>query len=104
MALSDLTSPQAVALRRHRTDVLEVLRAAGARNARLFGSVARGDATPESDIDLLVEFDTSDRGLLPLLELNDRLTAMLGFPVDVAPEDALRPAIAESARADAVPL
>jgi predicted nucleotidyltransferase len=44
-------------LRRHRKEILRVAADSGARNLRVFGSVARGDAKPGSDVDLLVEFE-----------------------------------------------
>ena len=84
--------------------MLELARAFGVSNVRLFGSVARGDARPDSDIDLLVDLDTDTAGLLPVLRLNEALGQLLGFTVDVAPEDLLRPEVAMSARAQAVAL
>jgi len=70
---------------------------------RLFGSVARGDDDESSDIDLLVDFDIA-RGLLPIVELSTKLTALLGEQVDVAPVAMLHPRVAANALAEAVPL
>lgn len=100
---TDLATMQARTLRRHRKDVLEAARRFGASNVRLFGSVARGDARPDSDIDLLVDFDVSD-GLVPLISLASELEALLGFAVDVTPSSLLKPRVAASALAEAVTL
>ncbi len=100
---ANLSGDRAVCLRRHRKEVLRVAREVGASNVRLFGSVARGDDTEHSDIDLLVDFDSSS-GLLPILHLGEQLSALLGYKVDVAPADMLRDDVATSAHAEAIPL
>lgn len=62
--------------------VLDILREFGVRRARLFGSAARGQLTPESDIDLLVELEGSvDYGML--FRLSEALEAVTGRHVDV---------------------
>ena len=48
----------------------------------MFGSVARGDDTPDSDIDFLVEFEQGS-SLFDLMDLQEALAALLGAPVDV---------------------
>ncbi|MGA3117159.1 MAG: nucleotidyltransferase family protein [Syntrophobacteraceae bacterium] len=60
----------------------------GARNVRVFGSVATGEAGPESDIDLLVKMD-DDRSLLDVSGLALDLRALIGVKVDVVSEDAI---------------
>jgi len=60
----------------------------------LFGSVARGDARPESDVDLLVEFDEVP-GFVGYLRLRNRLQEILGRPVDLVMASGLRPRIRE---------
>ena len=100
---ANLSGAQATCLRRHRKDVIRLARQAGARNVRIFGSVARGHATAESDIDLLVDFDSS-AGLLPILHLREQLSALLGYEVDIVPADMLRDEFAASAHAQAVSL
>jgi hypothetical protein len=61
------------------------LQAAGLAHLRLFGSVARGEATPHSDIDLLADFDPSARiSLLTLSGLQIRLSDLLGAEVDLS--------------------
>jgi len=84
----------------------EVLRAAarhGARNLRLIGSVARGEARPDSDLDLLVDLD-QDRSLLDHAALVIELEALLGCKVDVATEQGLRPRVRDRVLAEAVEL
>jgi len=70
----------------------------------VFGSVARGDESEGSDLDLLVDFPVRARGLLPLADLADRIYELLELPVDVAAADALAPEVAARALADAVSL
>ncbi|MHB8576223.1 MAG: nucleotidyltransferase family protein, partial [Dehalococcoidia bacterium] len=73
-----------------------------ARDVRVFGSVARGDARPDSDIDLLVKLD-SDRTVLDLSDLILDLEEALGRKVDVA--EILRPSrFGDRIQREAVPL
>jgi uncharacterized protein len=85
----------------------EAIRAAAARHGatrvRLFGSVARGEAGPDSDVDLLVEF-APDRSLLDHAALIDELEDLLGCEVDVVNERALRPELRERVLREAVPV
>lgn len=84
----------------------EVLRAAarhGARNLRVIGSVARGEARPDSDLDLLVDLDPG-RSLLDHAALVIELETLLGCKVDVATERGLRPRVRDRVLAEAVPL
>jgi uncharacterized protein len=70
-------------LREHQAE----LRRAGIRHLSLFGSVARGDAEPGSDVDLVVELDPDARiGLFALGALERRLAEPIGRPVDLLPE------------------
>ncbi len=75
----------------------------GARNVRLFGSVARGEARPDSDIDVLVEFE-SGRTLLDRIGMIQDLEDLLGCKVDVVTEKALHRYIRQQVIAQAVPL
>lgn len=100
---ADLSGKRPGLLRSHRQEILKLAHAAGARNVRVFGSVARGQDTSESDIDLLVDFDVS-QGLVPIIHLQTQLEALLGQSVDVAPVSALKPEIARKALAESVPL
>jgi predicted nucleotidyltransferase len=61
----------------------------GVKSMALFGSVARDEARPDSDVDLLVEFDRPV-GLLGLIALQQRLEELLGCHVDVGTPDSLK--------------
>jgi predicted nucleotidyltransferase len=61
----------------------------GVKTLALFGSVARGEARPDSDVDLLVEFDRPV-GLFGLVALQQRLEQLLGCPVDIGTPDSLK--------------
>lgn len=78
----------------------------GATNPRLFGSVARGEAGPSSDIDILIEMDPADGNLLMrtsgLMEETRQLFER--DDIDVFPVQLLKRSISESALADAVAL
>ena len=86
-----------------RPEVLKAAERHGARNVRLFGSVARGEDGPDSDLDLLVELDKG-RSLLDHAALVIELESILGCRVDVATEQGLRPRVRERVLAEAVPL
>jgi predicted nucleotidyltransferase len=73
----------------------------GARDVRVFGSVARGDESETSDIDFLVALDPG-RTLLDLARLEIRLESLFGRRVDVVTEGALRPPVLESALREAI--
>lgn len=75
----------------------------GARNLRVFGSVARGEADPASDLDLLVELEPG-RSLIDLGALLADIETELGARVDLVTEAGLRPALRERVLRDAVPL
>ena len=72
-----------------RDEILSLAAQYGARNIRLFGSVARGDSDPDSDIDFLVQLDPGVT-LLKHAELVRKLRELLGCPVDVVSEHGLR--------------
>lgn len=66
------------------------------RNLALFGSVVRGDFHPDSDVDVLVEFEPGARvGFLALGRMQRELSALFGRPVDLVPRDGLKPIIRE---------
>jgi predicted nucleotidyltransferase len=90
MSASTPLTPDAViaALRAHAAE----LRQAGIRHVGLFGSLARGEAGPESDVDLVAELDPEARiGLFRLVGLERRLTELLGRNVDLLPEPIEQP-------------
>jgi predicted nucleotidyltransferase len=65
-----------------RDEINEVVRRHRGRSVALFGSVARGDDTSDSDIDFLVEFEPGS-SLFDLMDLREALAELLGEPVDV---------------------
>jgi uncharacterized protein len=77
-------------LHRRRDDILGIAARHGVSSLRLFGSVARGEERPDSDIDLLVDLD-SDRGFDDYLALVEELENLLGRRVEVVIERSLSP-------------
>ncbi|OGW89399.1 MAG: nucleotidyltransferase [Omnitrophica bacterium RIFCSPLOWO2_01_FULL_50_24] len=87
----------------HRQEILSLAKKYGARNVRIFGSVARGDAREDSDIDVLVDLE-SGRSLLDLGGLLMDLQDLLGRRVDVVTAKGLRDRIRSRVLKEAVPL
>lgn len=75
----------------------------GASNIRMFGSVARGDDGPNSDIDLLVDLDDS-AGLFALGRMRSAAEAILGISVDIVPANSLKSDSTVRILAEAIPL
>jgi len=73
----------------------------GVRSLSLFGSVSRGDASPASDVDLLVEFDRPV-GYFGLFALQDHLESILGCKVDLGTPESLKPRIRERVMGECV--
>ncbi|WP_211252540.1 nucleotidyltransferase family protein [Prauserella rugosa] len=92
-------------LRLRSDEVSAVVQRYGASNPRVFGSVARGDAGPDSDIDIIVDLDP-DAGnpLLRIAGMSDELGELLGLRVDVVCDELLREQVSMTARAEAVAL
>lgn len=86
-----------------RAEILRIAAEHGARNVRVFGSFARGDARPESDVDLLVEFEDG-RSLADLGLLSEDLQTLLGRRVDVAEPGGLHWYVKDRILREAVPL
>ena len=86
-------------LRRSEVD----LRARGVRRAAVFGSVARGDNRPESDLDIMVEIEPEARlTVYDYADLKDYIASLFDGPVDVVNRDGLKPYIRPAATADAI--
>lgn len=86
-------------LRRHEHD----LRARGVRHAALFGSLARGTARPDSDIDILIDIEPRMvRDVYAYVDLKDYIAGLFAAPVDVVDREALRPALRAPAEGDTV--
>jgi uncharacterized protein len=96
MELNDL-------LRSRRDEILRIADKHGARNVRIFGSVARGDADVASDLDLLVEMDPG-RTLFDMGGMLMELEALLGCKVDIVTERGLKKRIRDRVMKEAVPL
>jgi predicted nucleotidyltransferase len=86
-----------------RDEILRLAATHGARNVRVFGSLARGEADAASDIDFLVDMEPG-RSLFDLWGLQADLEAMLARPVDVVTEHGLKVRIRERVLSEAVPL
>ncbi len=90
-------------LQSKRDEVLRLATLHGARNLRVFGSIARGDAGAMSDVDLLVDMEPG-RSLLDMGGLLMDLQDLLGCDVDIVTENGLRPRIRDRVLDEAVPL
>ena len=90
-------------LENKRHEILRIAATHGARNIRMFGSAARGEDRPDSDLDLLVEME-SGRSLLDLIALGQDLEELLHRKVDVLTDGSVHPAIRPHILADARPL
>jgi predicted nucleotidyltransferase/predicted transcriptional regulator len=88
---------------RLRSPILDAAAANGARDVRLFGSVARGEEQAASDIDFLVSLEPG-RTLLDLARLEARLQELLHRPADVVTPESLRESIRATALREAVPV
>lgn len=90
-------------LRQNREEILYISRQYHADNIRLFGSVARGDERPDSDIDFLVDFQPGST-LLDQIGLIEALSSKLGRKVDVISSRALNRHISQKIQQEAVTL
>lgn len=97
------TTPTLHDLRAQRAAIIALAQRYGADNVRVFGSVARGDARPDSDIDLLVDFQPGYT-LLKLSGLVRSLRELLGYRVEVVSAHHLREEIRDAVLRDAQPL
>ena len=103
--MQDKLKPMDIAevLNTKRQQILQIARRHGAYHVRVFGSVARGEAQPGSDIDLLVEMEPG-RSLLDVGGLVMDLQQLLGHSVDVVTERGLKSRIRARVLAEAIPL
>jgi len=79
-------------LREKRDEILAIARQHGARNVRVFGSIARGESKRNSDLDVLVELEPG-RSLLDIIAIKQDLEDLLNIKVDVVTEAAVSPYI-----------
>ncbi len=90
-------------LQHRRVEILRLAEKHGAHNVRVFGSMIRGEATPESDVDLLVDLE-SNRSLFDLGGLLMDLQDLLGRDVEVVTEKGLHWYIRDRVMEEAIPL
>jgi hypothetical protein len=101
--LSRLSGPVGQRLRRRRRDVVAAAAARGVTGLRVFGSVARGEDRPGSDVDLLADLPPG-MSLFGLARLQAELEAILGTRVDLVPAGDLKPGVRLRAGRDQVAL
>jgi uncharacterized protein len=90
-------------LKAYREEILRIAAKYGAYNIRVFGSVARGEARPDSDVDFLVELEPQ-RTLLDQIALMQSLEELLGRKVDVTEPETLHELIKDKVLREAVVL
>jgi uncharacterized protein len=90
-------------LEEKREEILRIASRYGAKNIRLFGSTAKGEAGPTSDIDFLIDLEPG-RSLLDIVAIKQELEDLLGVQVDVVTEAAISPFIRDEVVEQAVNL
>ena len=81
----------------------QALRGRGVVHAALFGSLARGDTRPNSDIDIMIEIDPDARmTVFEYVDLKDYIGTLFDKPVDVVAREGLKPYVRPAATADAI--
>lgn len=80
--------------------IAEYFKSQPVQKAWLFGSFARGEDTPQSDVDILVQFDEGGISLLKHAAMICELEKLLDRPVDIVPEKMLRPSVRENINQD----
>ena len=96
-------SAQTRALVKHRQQILDLVAQYHASNVRIFGSVARGEARPDSDIDILVDFGPNT-GLFSIVALQESPSKLLHFPIDLGDPKSLKPHVQPSVAKDQLSL
>ena len=87
----------------HRERLLAAVARHHAHSLRVFGSVARGEERPDSDVDFLVDFEP-DASLLDLIGLKEDFEAVLGRPADIVTAEGVSPFLRDRILKEAVPL
>ena len=90
-------------LKDKREEILRIAASHGAQSVRVFGSRSRGEARPESDLDLLVRLETG-RSLLDIVATKQDVEDLLGCGVDVVTEAAISPYIRDQVLKEAIEL
>ena len=90
-------------VREHRDVILAIAARHGARSIRLFGSRARGDGRPDSDVDLLIDLDARrEIDLFDYAGIVGEIQQVIAHPVDVARRDKLKPDVVAEALRDEI--
>jgi uncharacterized protein len=90
-------------LKAYRDEIIAIAESCHAPNIRVFGSVARGESTVNSDVDFLIDV-VPEQSVLDLIRLIQTLSDLLGCKVDVAQSTAINPLIREEVLKDAISL
>jgi predicted nucleotidyltransferase len=102
-ARTRLNGPLGVRLLKHRSRLLDAVARHGVQLLGVFGSVARGEETPESDVDLLVMIPQG-MGLIGMGRVEKELSDLLAANVDLVPAEGLKPGVRKNVLADLVVL
>ncbi len=98
-------SRPSAAVERHRQEIRDIVRRHNGLNPRIFGSVARGEDTEASDLDLLVDHGPERTlSLFDLAAIDVEVAALLAVPVQVVTPASLPPKVLAAAERDAVPV
>jgi predicted nucleotidyltransferase len=101
--MMDAPKKPSEALAAHRAEIRRVVESHNARNARVFGSVLRGQDVPGSDLDILID-PTPETTLFDVGAIRHELLVLLGVPVDVVTPNALPGSIRAAVLTEAVPV
>ena len=86
-----------------REEILNIAQKFGAKNVRIFGSMARGEENPESDLDIIVEMEKGS-SLLDIIAIKQYIEELLGRKVEVVTEASISPYIRNTVLREAVNL
>jgi len=90
-------------IKNRRNEILAIATRYGASNIRVFGSMAHGNESPESDIDIIVKMEKG-RSLLDIIAIKQDIEELLGRKVDVVTEASISPYIRDNVLKEAVSL
>jgi predicted nucleotidyltransferase len=91
-------------LQQNREKIIQIAAKHGTSNVRIFGSVARGEADEQSDLDLLIDYCSEQRSPWFPLQLIRELEVLLGCKVDIVTEQGLKDRIRERVLKESIPL
>lgn len=102
IVMSEYTSIKAEVLQKIETNLPTIRERFGVETLGIFGSVSRGEDTPESDVDVLYRFEPSRGGMFDLVGLHDYLVDLFGREVDMISVDFISPLIVKQVKNDAI--